>query len=50
MNNITKFKNSIGQLQDDILDEYNKGNISREEMSKIMQWTQKNIEIRKKPK
>jgi len=43
---MSNLKKLMEQLQDDILDEYNKGNMSQEEMSKIMQWTKRIIETK----
>ena len=36
------------ELQDDILDEYNKGNISKSEMENILVWCEKMKKILKK--
>jgi hypothetical protein len=39
-----KIKELLIKLQDDILDEYNKGLISYDEMVNVMNWTKKVIE------
>lgn len=43
-NNEKDLKKLLAKLQDDILDEYNKGEISYGEMVKIMTWTEKIID------
>lgn len=45
--NVAKLERLLSNLQDDILDEYNAGNISEKEMKNIMRWTRKIIEIKK---
>ena len=44
---VTKLEKLLKGLQDDILDEYNRGTISHQEMVNIMGWTKKVIETKK---
>ena len=45
---VIKLEKLLKGLQNDILDEYNKGTISHQEMMNIMRWTKKVIELKKK--
>ena len=45
---IVKLEKLLKTLQDDILDEYNKGSISHQEMVNVMNWTKRMIEAKKK--
>ena len=44
---VTYFESLIKQFQDDVLDEYNSGNISEKEMKNIIDWSRKAVEIKK---
>jgi len=48
MKNEQKLKTLLSKLQDDILDEYNKHEVSYDEMVKIMEWTKRIIEAKLK--
>jgi len=48
MNTIEYFDKPMKNLQDDILDEYNQGKISKKEMTNIMEWITNMIEMKKR--
>ena len=47
MNAIAKIESLFKDLEDDVLDEYNKGTISKKEMINILAWCEKMKEIQK---
>ena len=44
----SKLEKTFASLQDDVLDEYNKGTISKEEMKNIIKWCEKMKQIKLK--